>query len=127
MSTSADDHAEEGLKGLQIVRGSIHDESQLLDDDCVSENSFGSSLFGDNAVDEENMAADIELDPSLPSYFEEEYPQPDDMSPAVDLSVVPQYTPPTKSTQPAFNVEFLGPPMCVVRGLFFNPALASIN
>jgi hypothetical protein len=121
MSTSADDHAE---MGVEIVsRSSMYDsesESQL-DDDCVSENSFGSYL-GDNAMDEENMTADIELDSSLPDVADEEYPQsmsiPDDMY-VRSPSLVPQYTPPTRSTQlePAFDAKFSGPSMCVVRGL----------
>lgn len=121
MSTSADDHAE---MGVDIVRSSMYDsepesESQL-DDDCVSENSFGSYL-GDNAMDEENMTADIELDSSLPVYSDEEYPQ--SMSILDDMyvrspSLVPQYTPPTRSQlEPAFNAKFSGPSMCVVRGL----------
>lgn len=133
MSTSADNHTE---KGEQIAESlsSMHDsdsESQLNDDDCVSENSFGSS-FGDNsAMDEEDVTADIEL----PAYSDEEYPQStsslDDMyvkSPpaSVDLTVVPQYTPPTRSTQPAVNVKFSVPSMCVVRGFIFNPALILI-
>ena len=99
-------------------------ESQL-DDDCVSENSFGSYL-GDNAMDEENTTANIELDSSLP-VSDEEYPQ--SMSILDDMyvrspSLVPQYTPPTRtrSTQlePAFNAKFSGPSMCVVRGLILT-------
>jgi hypothetical protein len=148
MSTSADDHTEEGVEGVQIARSSMYDSESQLDDDCVSENSFGSD-FGDNAMDEENMTADIELDSSLPVYLNEKYPEStsalDDMllpvyvrSPSVDLTVTAavarvlppsQYhdTPPTRSTQPALNAMFSGPSMCVVRGLIFNPALISIN
>lgn len=115
----------------------MHDSESQLDDDCVSENSFGSYL-DDNAMDEENimMTADIDLDSSLPVYSDEEeyYPQStstlDDMyvrSPSMDLTVVPQYSPPTRSTQPTFNAKFSGPSMCLVRGLIFNPALPVIS
>ena len=126
MSTSADDHTE---KGVERVQTTIYGSE--LDDDCVSVNSFGSSL-GDNAKDEENVTADIELDSSPPVYSDEENPQLDDMCascPSVDPAVplVPQYTPPTRSYQPALNEKSSGPSMCVVRGLTFNPALTSIN
>ena len=126
MSTSADDHSE---KGVERVQTTIYGSE--LDDDCVSENSFGSS-FGDNAMDEENMTVDIELDSSPPVYSDEEYTQLDDMyarSPSVDLAVVPQYTPLTRSYEPALKEKSSGPStrMCVVRGLTFNPALTSIN
>ena len=127
MSTSADDHSEKGLERVEIAGGSesIHDSQ--LDDDCVSENSFGSS-FGDHAMNEENVTADIELESSPPVYSDEEYLQSDDIyGPSVDLDVVPQYTPPTRSSQPALNEKSSGPSMCVVRGLIFNPALTSIN
>ena len=122
MLKSADDHTEKGVKGVQIACGSIHDSELQLDDDCVSENSFGSSLFGDNAVDEENMTADIKLDSSLPGYSDEEYPQPDDISPSFDLTVMPQYTLPMRSTQPAIKAKFSGPSICVVRShdVIFN-------
>ena len=69
------------------------------------------------------MTVDIELDSSPPVYSDEEYPQLDDMyarSPSVDLAVVPQYTPPTRSYQPALNEKSSGPSMCVVRGLIFT-------
>jgi hypothetical protein len=119
MSTSADDHTE---KGVQIAGSSIQDFESQSDDDCVSENSFGSYL-DDN--EEEKMTADIELDSIPPGYSDEEYPQ--STSVLDDTYVVPQYTPPTRSTQPAFNAKFSGPSMCVVRGLIFYPALISIN
>lgn len=120
MSTSTDGRNE---KGAQIAVSSMYDsdsESQL-DDGCDSENSFG-SYFGDNAMDEE-------LNSLPPAYSDEElnivmvYVK----SPSVDLAV-PQYTPPTRSTQPAFNAKFSGP-MCIVRGLIFNlkPALILVN
>lgn len=128
MSTLADDHTEVGVKGVQIAGDSMHNSESQLDDDCVSEDSFGSS-FGDNAMDEENMAADIERDSLPPVYSDEEYPQDDDIyvkSPSMVPTVVPHYTPRTRSTQPAFN-RFSGPPMCVVRSIIFNPALISIN
>jgi hypothetical protein len=76
-------------------------------------------------MDEENMTT--ELDSSLPAYSEEECSQLDDMyvkSPSVDLPAVSLYTPPTRSSQPAF---IAGPSMCIVRCLFFNPALTSIK
>ena len=125
MSTPADDHTEEEV---QIDENSMHDsESQILDDDnCDSENSFGSYL-SNNAMDE-NMTADIELDSYLPVYSDEEYPQStsiqDDMYLLTSPSVVPQYTPPTRSltSQPTSNAKFSGPSMCVVRGLILNPA-----
>ena len=124
MSTSADGSTE---NGAQVAGSSMHDSVSQLDDDCVSENSFG-SYFSNNAMDEENMTADIELD-SLPQASvssDEEYPQSTSIVNNMYLrspSVVPQYTPQTRSTQvaqPAFNTEFLGQSMCVVRGLIFN-------
>jgi hypothetical protein len=105
MSTSADDHTEKGVEMVELQ----------LDDDCASENSFGSS-FGDNEMDEENMTADIELDPV---YSDEEYPQSDNMYErrlSEDLALAP----PTRSSQPAFNEKSSGPLMCVVRGLIFQ-------
>jgi hypothetical protein len=128
VESDSDDHTEMGVKGAQNAGGSMHDSESQLDDDCASEDSLGSS-FGDNAMDEENTAADIELDSSPPVYSDEEYPQSDDMyvkSPSMDPTVVPLYTPRTRSTQPAFS-GFSGPSMCVVRGLIFSPAMISIN
>ena len=128
MSTSADDHTGKRVKGEQIAEGSIHHSESHLDDDCVSENSYGSS-FGENAMDEEDTTAGIELDSLPPVYSNEEYrdPQLNDIYPSVDLAVVPQYPPLTRSVQPAFDAMFSGPPMCVVGGLIFNPALTFIN
>jgi hypothetical protein len=131
MSTSADhdDHTEKG-GGVQIDESSMYNSESQLDDDCVSENSFGSH-FGDDAMpvdDEENMAV----------YSDEEYLNPfqststiDDTyvrCPSVDQTVVPQYTPPTRTqTRSTSNGKFSGPSMCVVRGLIFNPALILID
>ena len=131
MSTSVDDHTEKRVEEVQIAGGSIHGSETQLDDDCVSENSYGSD-FGDNATNEENITADIVVNSSLPAYSDEEYPQPDDTdvrSPSVDLTVVPHNTPPTRSTRPTFNAKSTGPSMCVVGGLNFNlnPLLISIN
>ena len=129
--SDSDDHTDMGVNGVQIG-GSLYNSESQLDDDCVSEDSFGSS-FGDNAMDEENTAADIELlvdsSPPSPVYSDEEYPESDDMnvkSPSMDLTVVPPYTPRTRSTKPTFN-RFSGPSMCVVRGIIFTPAMISIN
>ena len=134
MSKPADDHTENlkgVVKGIQIDENSVHNSESQLDDDCVSENSFGSH-FDDNAMDDEkNMTADIELDSSLPVCSDEENLNPfqststlDDMYvsyPSVDQTVVPQYTPPT--TRSTTNTKFSGPSMCVVRGLNFQPSV----
>lgn len=112
-----------------------HPESSI-DDDCVSENSFGSD-FGDNATDEEDLktikSSDIYTELGSPPVYSEEEP----LQSMVLLSntdvkpppVVLRYTPPTGSTEvkSASNVNFRGPPMCVVRGLSFNPTLTRIS
>ena len=116
--------------------GSSMRNSKQKDDDCISEDSFGSDF--DNAscaTDEENLdGADTKLcsplDSPPPVYSEEEHPQSMSLSANMDMkspSTILQYTPPralTGSTefQPAFNVtpNLLGPSMCVVRGLIFN-------
>ena len=116
MSTSADDRTEKGVKRVQIAGSSMHDSETQLDDDCVSENSYGSD-FGDNATNEENMITDIEVDSSLPAYSEEEYPQPDDMYIRSHPTLVPL---PTRSSRPTLNANFSGPSMCVVGGLSFS-------
>lgn len=94
------------------------------DDDCVSENSFGSD-FCDNAADKEDLKGtrswdtDIELPDLPPPYSEEEHPQSDmfllaNKSPPVVL----QYTPPTGSTdlepESHFSKNISGQSMCVV-------------
>ena len=126
MSTMADDHTEKGVKGVQIAGTSMYDSEAQLDDDCISENSYGSD-FGDNAMNEGNIpvTVDIEVDSSLPTYSDEEHRQPDDMyvrSPNGDLTLEPHYTLPTRSTRPTLNAKFSGPSMCVVGGLIFTPS-----
>lgn len=118
-------------KEVQLPGSSMRDSKQN-DDDCISEDSFGSDF--DNATGEEILKArldetDTELDLPPPVYSEEEHSQTMDVKPP---PIVLQYTPPTGLTEfePAFNVttQNLSPPlMCVVRGLIFNPTLISIN
>lgn len=93
------------------------------DDDCISENSFGSD-FGGNATDEEDLIGDS----PPPVYSEGEYPQSMFLLANKDVKsppVVLQYTPPTGSAElePPFSVNFSGPSMCVVRGPIFSPTL----
>ena len=103
MSASTDDHTEEGVQP-EIAASSMRDSESQLDDDCDSENSFG-SYIDDNAMDEESMTADIELDSSPPDYSDEDiYAR----APSADLTVVSPYTPPTRSIQPAVNARFSG-------------------
>lgn len=123
-------------KEVQLFGSSLRNSKQK-DDDCVSEDSFGSDF--ENATDEENMKArldraDTELDSPPPVYSEVERPQSISLLSNMNVkspSIVLQYTPPTGSTElePAFNVtpNLSGPSMCVVRGDIFNPMLISIN
>ncbi|KAF8802256.1 hypothetical protein BYT27DRAFT_7197349 [Phlegmacium glaucopus] len=127
--SAVDDQArEEG----QVPGSSIHEsESQLDDDDNVSEDSFGSD-FGDYATpDEEDLATstdvdsdvepDVEPDSPPPVYPDDEYPQTTFTN--MDLKsppppVVLQYTP-TTSTEPTLNANSSSPSspsirMCVV-------------
>ena len=106
--------------------------SKQKDDDCASEDSFGSNF--DDATDEENMkarlegpGANTELDSPPPVYSEEEHPQSASLLANMDVkspSIVLQYTSPTGPTElePAFDAtpNLSGPSMCVVRGLTFN-------
>jgi hypothetical protein len=110
------------------------------DDDCISENSYGSD-FGDNATDREDLIGGSESDAGTeladsssppPVYSAEERPQSMFLLANMDVKsppVVLQYTPPTGSAElePPFSVNFSGPSMCVVRGLIFNPTFISIN
>lgn len=107
------------------VPGSSMRSSKQKDDDCVSENSFGSDF--DDAIDKENLKArldgDTELGSPPPVYSDVERPQSMLLLANMDVRSPLQYTP-TGSTQlePAFNVtpNLSGPSMCVVRGLNFN-------
>ena len=117
-------------KEVQLPGTSMPDSKQM-DDDCVSEDSFGSDF--DNATGEENFKArldgtDTELDLPPPVYSEEGHPRSMDVKPP---PIVLQYTPPTGSTEiepaPSVTPNLSRPLMCVVRGLMFNPMLIPIN
>lgn len=131
-------------KEVQLkLPGSSMRNSKQKDDDCVSEDSFGSDFY--NATDEEESfklkarlgldGADTELDSPPPIYSEEEQPQSMSLLANIDVkapSIVLQYTPPTGSAELEPDVtpnlpQVPGPSMCVVRGLIFDPALISIN
>lgn len=103
--------------------------SKPKDNDCISEDSFGSDF--ENATDEENLkvildGAVSELDSPPPVYSEEVHPQSMSLLSNMDVkspSVVLQYSSPTETElEPAFNEtpNLLGPSMCVVRGIIFN-------
>jgi hypothetical protein len=102
--------------------------SKQKDDDCISDDSFGSDF--DNATDDETLdgAADPELDSPLdsplPVYSEGEHLQPMSLLANMDVKsppVVLQYIPPTGSTElEPVTPNLLAPSMCVVRGLIFN-------
>ena len=104
-------------------------ESSQLDDDCASENSFGSD-FGDHATDEEDLAstdAEVELDSPPPNYPDEEIPQSISIVPNIDLKSpeILQYTP-----EPAPMANLLKGPstrMCVVSRPICNPVSIPIN
>lgn len=116
---------------LELPGSSLRNSKQN-DDDCVSEDSFGSDF--DNATDKEilreaGLDGDTEPD-SPPVYSEEEHSQSLSLLANMDVKPPPmvmQWTPPRGSTElePAFNVtpHLSGPSMCVVCGLISNPML----
>ena len=114
---------------LEFPRRSKRNSKQK-DDDCLSEDSFGSDF--DNATDEENLKDDTELDSAPPVYSEEERPQSISLSANMDVKksapTVLQYTGSTE-LEPALNVtpNLSDPLMCVVGGLISNPTFISIN
>lgn len=132
MTTPVDDHTQEEV---QMDGSSLYGSgsSQL---DCLSETSYGSD-FGDN--DEHDFLSmldntDIGLDDSPPPVYSNEGRSPSTFLPAnTDLKSSPVtlgHTPPTisLSSKPTrLNTKFLGPSMCVVRGLIFNPPLIPIS
>jgi hypothetical protein len=100
--------------------------SKQKDDDCISDDSFGSDF--DNATDDENLRATLEgavteLDSPPPVYSEENRPQSMSLLSSMDVKFSPvilQYTPPTETEpEPAFNMT-PNPSICVVRGIIFN-------
>lgn len=120
MGTSADGHTGEEVK---IPVTSMHDSEPQSDDECGSGDSFGS----DYATDEETLttSADIEPNPLLPAYLDEEYPQstpiPANMDRESPLDLLQYLTPARRSTVPASNAMLSASSMCIVRGPIFNP------
>lgn len=123
IQSTIDDHIDHPAVTRMEVQfpGSSMRSSKQKDDDCVSENSFGSDF--DDATDEENLKARLDgntkLESPPPVYSDVERPQ----SMLLSANMPLQYTP-IKSTElePAFNVNpnLSGLSMCVVRGLNFN-------
>ena len=120
-SDGLDGHTEEEVS--EIDGTSMNDSESQLDsnDDCVSENSWGS--FDD-------YDTHIELGSLLPPvYPEEEYPQSTSIPAKMDQqsphAVLQSIT--ARSTEPALNTKFSGPSMCIVRGPIFIEASVDIN
>jgi len=125
--------ADQTRKEVQLPGSSMHESLSQLDDDNVSEDSFGSD-FGDNATDEEDLITDliteadtqdVEPDSPPPVYSDEEYPQSSPMLLNMDLKSPPlvlQYTPTSSTQPPILNANSLGPStrMCIVSGLTCN-------
>lgn len=125
-------------KEVQFPERSMRNSKQKPedDDDCVSEDSFGSDF--DTAPEEENLkvnGANTELNsPPPPVYSEEEHLQSMSLLANMDVKSPPtvlQYTPPTitelEPPQPfSATPDLSGSSMCVVRGLIFNSTLISI-
>ena len=124
------DHTAVTRMEVQLPGSSMRNSKQK-DDDCISEDSFGSDFENPTA----NLdRTDTELESLPPVYSEEEHPQSRFLSTNMDVKSplqILQYTPPTGSTEPepAFNLtpNLSHPSMCVVRGLIINPTLISIN
>ena len=116
-------------KEVQFPERSMRNSKQKPedDDDCVSEDSFGSDF--DTAPEEENLkvnGANTELNsPPPPVYSEEEHLQSMSLLANMDVKspsmpVVLQYTPPTElestKLEPTLNLagNLSGPSMCAV-------------
>jgi hypothetical protein len=110
---------------VQIDGRSMRESESQLDDDCDSENSFGSYFDDDEhaAVEEESTLADadanIEVDSLPPAYSDEGYPQSTSILANMDRKsppVVLQYTLATE-TESALKPKLSDPStrMCVVR------------
>lgn len=129
------------IKSTVDAVGASMRNSKQKDDDCVSEDSFGSDFDNAVAIDEGDSGlkarlngVDTELNSPPPVYSEGEHFQSTSLLANMDVKspcIVLQYTSPTGPTElePAFDVSpnLSGPSMCVVRGLIFNLTLISIN